>query len=149
MHEFSIANDILNTCVKSAIQYNAKIIKEIFLEIGDFTLIVEDMLENCFNIASTDSIASSAKLIVKRTPGVLKCKDCNESSEIWFDEEKRKEEDQESSVEDYEKSVAESSGASNYKFLGVNLFKCRSCGSKNTELIGGKEISIKNIKVTD
>jgi hydrogenase nickel insertion protein HypA len=150
MHEYSLADNILKTCIASANQYNAKIIKEVHLELGDFALIVEHMLEECFRIASSGSIASEAKLIMKRTPGVLKCNDCGKSSEIWFEEEKKKEEeDSKKSLEIYEEGIAKASGVSGYKNLGINLFQCKHCGSKNTELAGGKEIKIKNIKVTD
>ena len=153
MHEFSVAMDILNVCVKSAEQNNAKVIKEVFLELGDFTLIVEDMLSQCFNIAAKGSIAETAKLNMARTPGTLICNDCSQSSEIWFNEEKDKEEksteEKKSSAEIYEKGIGASSGVSEYKYLGANLFQCKHCGSKNTDLKGGKEIKIKNIKVSD
>ena len=152
MHEFSIATNILDICVKSAQQNNAKLIKEVSLELGDFTLIVEDMLENCFNIASKGTIADNAKLNMIRTPGKLYCNDCSQTSEIWFNEEKEKEEkalEENKSTDIYEKGVGAASGVSGYKFLGVNLFQCKKCGSKNTDLTGGKEIKIKNIKVSD
>jgi hydrogenase nickel insertion protein HypA len=144
--------NIVNVCVKSAEQNNAKVIKDVFVELGDFTLIVEDMMENCFNIAAKGSIAENAKLHMKRTPGTLLCNDCSQKSEIWFHEEKDKEEkstDEKSSTDIYEEGVTASSGVSEYKYLGANLFQCKHCGSKNTELKGGKEISIKNIKVSD
>ena len=144
--------NILNVCVRSAEQNNAKLIKEVFVELGDFTLIVEDMLENCFNIAAKGSIAETAKLNMERTPGTLYCNECSQSSEIWFNEEKEKEEksaEDKKSTDIYEEGVSAASGVSGYKFLGVNLFQCKNCGSKNTELKGGKEIKIKNIKVSD
>lgn len=152
LHEFSVAMNILNVCVKSAEQNNAKEIKEVFISLGDFTLIVEDMLENCFMIAAKGSIAENAKLNMVRTPGTLYCNDCSQTSEIWFEIEKKEEEDaaeENKSTEIYEKGIGAASGASGYKFLGSNLFQCKSCGSKNTELQGGKEIKIKNIKVSD
>jgi hydrogenase nickel incorporation protein HypA/HybF len=152
MHEFSVAMNILNVCVKSAEQNNAKEIKEVFISLGDFTLIVEDMLEQCFNIASKGSIAETAKLNMTRTPGSLYCNDCSQTSEIWFEIEKEKEEDaaeENKSTDIYEEGISAASGASGYKFLGANLFQCKHCGSKNTELKGGKEIKILNIKVSD
>ena len=150
MHEFSVAMNIVNVCVKSAEQNNAKLIKEVFVSLGDFTLIVEDMLENCFNIAAKGSIAETAKLNMKRTPGTLYCNECSQTSEIWFNEEKEKEEKEDKKSTDiYEEGVSAASGVSGYKFLGVNLFQCKHCGSKNTDLTGGKEIKIINIKVSD
>ncbi|MHA1727651.1 MAG: hydrogenase maturation nickel metallochaperone HypA/HybF [Promethearchaeota archaeon] len=152
MHEFGIANDILRTCIASAEHHNAKKVTEIYLEIGDFTLIVEDMLTKCFEIACKGTIADGVKIQIKRTPGVLKCKeeDCGKISEIWFGEEKRKEEEEKARAEQNKQENSElglPKGAG-YQLLGMNLFQCRFCGSKNTELTKGKELKIKNIKVS-
>ena len=89
---------------------------------------------------------------MERTPGTLYCNECSQTSEIWFNEEKEKEEketEEKKSTDIYEEGVSATSGVSGYKFLGVNLFQCKKCGSKNTDLTGGKEIKIKNIKVSD
>lgn len=101
-------------------------------------------------ILAKDSIAEEANLVFKRTPGILQCKDCNSTAEIWFEKEKQIEEDNKD-LQNYENSVASLSNAGTlgYQMLGINLFKCKKCGSRNTDLIGGKEIKLKNIKVSD
>ncbi|MHA1340832.1 MAG: hydrogenase maturation nickel metallochaperone HypA/HybF [Promethearchaeota archaeon] len=204
MHEFSLAQNIFDVCIQSAKYYNAKRILDIYLEIGDFTLVIEDFLKQCFEIVSKNSIAEGANLHIKKTPGLLLCYDCGEKSQIWFNEEKKKEEEEqknkanqldkenqkrinksnnkkkhenneeheangedgadnednvddegrvddelESQLKKYEEQVASISSVKGYQYLGINLFRCRKCGSRNTELMGGKEIKVKNIKVTD
>ncbi|MHA1820385.1 MAG: hydrogenase maturation nickel metallochaperone HypA/HybF [Promethearchaeota archaeon] len=148
MHEFALAESVFQTCLKTAQHYNAKKIVEINIELGDFSLTVEDLLINSFKILAKDSIAADAKLIIKRTPGILKCLDCGKTSEIWFSEEKNKESDNEhlGDLEEFETMVH---GASGYHLLGINLFKCKYCGSRNTELTGGREFKLKNIKIEE
>ncbi|MCP4763950.1 MAG: hydrogenase maturation nickel metallochaperone HypA [archaeon] len=153
MHEMALVNNIYVTCKRTAEQHKAKKIVEIFLELGDFALVVEDLLQRSFDIIShSDPISKGAKLKMKRTPGILSCKDCKKEMEIWFNKEKEKEQDNEESLKamgKYEESVAQISNVNSYQNLGVNLFTCRLCGSKNTELTGGKEIKIVNIRVAD
>lgn len=149
MHEFALAQNIFDLCMKTADHYNAKKITQISLELGDFTLVIDNLLKRSLNILMKDSIAEGANIEIKRTAGVLNCMDCNKTSEIWFEEEKRREEDEEKTMEKYENEVASVSGVSGYQFLGINLFKCRHCGSRNTDLTGGKEVTVKNIKIEE
>jgi hydrogenase nickel incorporation protein HypA/HybF len=147
LHEFSLADNVITTCVKTAERYNSKKIVEIFLEIGDFSLVSEELLDQCIRIVAKDTIASEAKLNVKRTPGILTCLDCKQSFDIWFREEKEDSTNYEqSNLQNYENGMHAPSG---YQFLGMNLFKCKNCGSKNTNLTGGKDIKIKNIKIEE
>jgi hydrogenase nickel incorporation protein HypA/HybF len=150
LHEFALSQQIFDSCIKTAMMNGAKKILEIYVELGDFTLVIEDFLRQSFDIIAKDSIASGAKLVMKRTPGKLYCKDCDTTSEIWFQKEKEIEE-QNKELQKYESSVASISnlGTLGYQSLGINLFKCKKCGSRNTDLVGGKEIKLRNIKVPD
>ena len=65
MHEFSFAYNIFKVAEATAIKYNAKKITEVFLEIGELTLIVPDLLRRSFEIATKGSIAEGAKLNIQ------------------------------------------------------------------------------------
>lgn len=149
MHEFALAENIFDLCMKTADHYNANKITQISLELGDFTLVIDDLLIRSLNILMKDSIAEGADVEITRTAGVLTCNDCGKTSEIWFEEEKQREEEEENALEKYEEDVSNLSGVSGYQFLGINLFKCRHCGSRNTDLTGGKEVTVKNIKIQE
>lgn len=123
MHEFAFAYNIFKVAEATAIKYNAKKITEVLLEIGELTLIVPELLQRSFEMATKGSIAEGAILNIKITPGKIKCRDCNQISEV--------------------KITRES------ELTGLQLFKCSHCESSNTEIIDGKKANVKNIKIQD
>jgi len=148
MHEFSMVNQIFRKCLEVAKKNNATRISEINLEVGDFALIVEIYAHQAFDTLKKDSIAENAKLISKRTPGVLHCNSCQQNSEIWFSKEKEKAADEGrlEEYEKYEKEVAEKSILEADPNLGTNIFHCRKCDSSNTTLTAGKGITIRSLR---
>ena len=65
MHEFSFAYDIFKVAEATALKYNAKKITEVYLEIGELTLIVPELLKKSFEMATSGSIAEGAELIIE------------------------------------------------------------------------------------
>ncbi|MFX1399605.1 MAG: hydrogenase maturation nickel metallochaperone HypA [Promethearchaeota archaeon] len=123
MHEFSFAYNIFKVAEATAIKYNAKKISEVYLEIGELTLIVPDLLRQSFKMATHGSIAEDAKLIIEIVPGKIKCRDCGEISTVSLSEEAH--------------------------IKGLQLFQCQHCKSQNTEVIEGKKANVKNIKIQE
>lgn len=123
MHEFSFAYNIFKVAEATAIKYNAKKITEVYLEIGELTLIVPDLLKQSFKMATHGSIAEDAELIIEITPGKIRCRDCEKESTVTLSE------------ESYLK--------------GLQLFQCQHCKSNNTEVIEGKKANVKNIKIQE
>jgi Zn finger protein HypA/HybF involved in hydrogenase expression len=136
-------------CLEIARKNNATSLKEINLEIGDFALIVEIYVQQAFDTLKKGTIAENAVLNMRRTPGVLHCNSCQQNSEIWFNEEKEKaaNEGRLEEYEQYEKSVTEESLLKGNPNLGGNLFHCRICDSSDTNLIKGKGVVIKDIRI--
>ena len=141
-------NQIFRKCIDVAKANNATKISEINLEVGDFALIVEIYAQQAFDTLKKDSIAENAKLIIKRTPGVIHCNSCQQNSEIWFSKAKEKAaaEGRLEEYEKYEKEVAEKTILKADPNLGTNIFHCRKCDSSNTTLIEGKGITIRNLR---
>lgn len=123
MHEFSFAYNIFKVAEATAIKYNAKKISEVYLEIGELTLIVPDLLRESFKMATHGSIAEGAELIIEIVPGKIKCRDCSEISTVSLSEETY--------------------------LTGLQLFQCQHCKSKNTEIVEGKKANVKNIKIQE
>ena len=141
-------NQIFRKCIDVAKANNATKISEINLEVGDFALIVEIYAQQAFDTLKKDTIAENAKLIIKRTPGVIHCNSCQQNSEIWFSKAKEKAatEGRLEEYEKYEKEVAEKSILEADPNLGTNIFHCRKCDSSNTTLIAGKGITIRSLR---
>jgi len=141
-------NQIFRKCIDVAKANNATKISEINLEVGDFALIVEIYAQQAFDTLKKDTIAENAKLIIKRTPGVIHCNSCQQNSEIWFSKAKEKAatEGRLEEYEKYEKEVAEKTILKADPNLGTNIFHCRKCDSSNTTLTAGKGITIRSLR---
>lgn len=123
MHEFSFAYNIFKVAEATAIKYNAKKISEVYLEIGELTLIVPELLKKSFEMATSGSMAEGAELIIELTPGKIKCRECNLISTVTLSEESY--------------------------LMGLQLFQCQHCQSKDTEIVEGKKANVKNIKIQE
>jgi hydrogenase nickel incorporation protein HypA/HybF len=62
MHEFAFAHKIYKIAEETAKKYHAKKITTIFLEIGELTLIIPELLRESFKIATKGTIAEGAEL---------------------------------------------------------------------------------------
>jgi hydrogenase nickel incorporation protein HypA/HybF len=123
MHEFSFAYQIFKVAEATAIKYGAKKITEVYLEIGELTLIVPELLKQSFKMATTGSIAEGAELKIEILPGKIRCRECDKVSTVTLTEEAQ--------------------------LTGLQLFQCKYCKSKNTEIIEGKKANVKNIKIQE
>ena len=123
MHEFAFAMNIFKVAEATALKHNAKKITEVLLEIGELTLIVPELLQRSFDMATTGSMAEGAKLVIILTPGKIKCRECEKISDVTLNEEAQ--------------------------LTGLQLFQCSHCLSKNTEIIEGKKANVKNIKIQE
>lgn len=125
MHEFSTAVSIVETVTRVAEANNVKKILEINVEIGQFTFINPDQLRFLFEIASDNTPLKGSKLNIIIVPGRLHCNDCGYSGDAVTEEDQKK--------------------AHLLPLVGFTA-KCPKCNSGNTEIIGGRELNIKNIK---
>lgn len=148
MHEFAVADQIFQSCIETANHHKVPKILEINVELGDFTLVVEELLIYSFNIMKKQSsITEESELVITRTPGIIECNDCHKTSEIWFNEEQQ--ETSEETTDDLSIFTQKVHLNKDLRMMSVNLFKCKHCYSRNTNLIAGKDIKVKNIKVQD
>ena len=123
MHEFAFAMNIFKVAEATALKYNAKKITEVLLEIGELTLIIPEILQRSFEMATMGSIAEGAKLVIKITPGKIECRECEKISEVSITEEAQ--------------------------LTGLQLFQCNYCKSKNTEIKEGRNVNIRNVKIQE
>jgi hydrogenase nickel incorporation protein HypA/HybF len=115
--------NIFKVAEATAIKYNAKKITEVLLEIGELTLIVPELLQRSFEMATKGSIAEGAKLTITMTPGKIQCRECGKKSEVKI--------------------------TKDAQLTGLQLFQCSYCQSNNTEIVEGKKANVKNIKIQE
>jgi hydrogenase nickel incorporation protein HypA/HybF len=122
MHEFSLAQSVLETILSIAQERHVKEIVKVILKFGTFALIQEDQFRFCFDIIKTDSeLTAKSKLDIIWVPGELKCFNC----------------DFKGKVSDFPQEHNEL----------APIFKCPSCKSYSTEIISGTETIIDSIIV--
>ncbi|HEX54741.1 MAG: hydrogenase maturation nickel metallochaperone HypA [Candidatus Altiarchaeales archaeon] len=73
MHEFSIAVNILENAIKEAKKHKANRVKEIFLEIGQLTLINPEQLEFAIKSIAEGTIAENLRVNIEISPIRVKC----------------------------------------------------------------------------
>jgi hydrogenase nickel incorporation protein HypA/HybF len=82
MHEFSIAVNIVEIATDYAGRENAKVVKEIEIEVGELSGVVVDALEFCMEAAVKDSILEGAETSISFVPGKARCNACSHEFKV-------------------------------------------------------------------
>ncbi len=85
MHEFSIAREMMNHILREINRYKVRRIKEVYIEIGDMTMINTEQLVFALHSIATGSIAEGMRINIKRIPLKIRCKN-NHVNEISYNE---------------------------------------------------------------
>jgi len=148
VHEFALIQNIIDRCLRIAQQNKAAALTDIYLEVGEFSLVIEHMFQQSFIMVRKNTIAETAQLHITRTPGVIYCNSCAKESEIWWKNSvKDSDTVQRKSIQNYERTITTTNVLTGQSDFGHNLFQCPYCSSNDTDLIKGKSIVIKNIKI--
>jgi len=78
VHELSITESILETTLKYGKKENAQKVTDIYLAIGDLSMIIDDSIQFYWDIISENTICEKAKLHFNRIPANILCQDCGQ-----------------------------------------------------------------------
>lgn len=121
MHEFSVAQSIVQTVVELAQKHGASQILEVNLLVGEVALVNVDQLGWYVDMLTKDTVAEGMRLSVTRTPVQVRCLNCG-----------------------YEGGVTYGEPDAQWHF-SVPRFECPDCDSPQTVIISGKELHIKDM----
>ncbi|MCX6165012.1 MAG: hydrogenase maturation nickel metallochaperone HypA [Ignavibacteriae bacterium] len=76
MHELSVAQNIIEIVKENVPEKDLGDVKTIFLEVGEFSGIVSDSLQYCFDVIKTDTPLGNSKMEIKKIPFLLYCNKC-------------------------------------------------------------------------
>jgi hydrogenase nickel incorporation protein HypA/HybF len=76
MHELSVAQNIIEIVKENIPENELGNVKTIFLEVGEFSGIVSDSLQYCFDVIKSDTPLGNSKMEIKKIPFVLYCNKC-------------------------------------------------------------------------
>jgi hydrogenase nickel insertion protein HypA len=124
MHEAALAHSILKTILDVALKNKAKEVLRVQMEVGEICLVNMEQLTFHIGMFARETIANNMEFLVKKVATKIRCKDCSYFGGIEY-----KETDPEW----------------HYR---VPIFGCVRCKSNRTEIIQGKELTIKSIDVS-
>lgn len=124
MHEYSLAQGIVQTVVEVAREHNATKIKKVEVTAGEFSMINFEQLEFAFGIASEGTIAEGAELLIEEEKGKIECEECQYQGPI------------EQAIQEMDHFIVDLS----------NIFECPNCHSNRTKIVGGRDVYVKNIE---
>ncbi|MFX1511233.1 MAG: hydrogenase maturation nickel metallochaperone HypA [Promethearchaeota archaeon] len=123
MHEYSIAFEIIDIAEKLAEEHQRPV-RQIEVTFGAFSLANKDQLLFWFDILSKEKpILKNAKFHFTDTPGVIQCNECGYNGPT---------------------SVPEENTLSHVLPIEF-LIVCPKCGAKNTTIIDGMDIVVKEV----
>ncbi len=82
MHELPVIQRILDVVLRHAKANNVNKILSIKLEIGELSDLENEWMQRYFDYLSKGTTAENAKLLIQRTPVVLKCDSCERTFEV-------------------------------------------------------------------
>ena len=82
MHELPVINSILNVVMKHAVANNVNKVVAVHLQVGEMCDLEEKWMQDYFDYLSKGGIAEGARLVVERTPVVMKCDNCGASFNV-------------------------------------------------------------------
>lgn len=123
MHEFTLAQNMLNMAINVATENNASKISQINLKFGKFALVMEDQFKFCMDLLKEENdLTKDMEVIIQWEDGIIYCGDCQYEGAADMTKE-------------------EESGL-------ISAFKCPKCNSYKTRIIKGMETLVENIKIS-
>jgi hydrogenase nickel incorporation protein HypA/HybF len=121
MHEFSIAQSIVETVIKVAQDNGASQILEVNLEVGEVALVNVDQLGWHIQMLTQGTLAQGAQLNWSRVPAAIRCEGCGYEGGLRYEREDP-----------------------SWHF-SMPSFECPRCDSPKTVITHGRELRIKEI----
>jgi len=81
MHELPIARSIVDTVQRRLPAGEKRCVKSVTVRLGEFTRLLPDSLELCFELASEGTSVQGARLEVRRVPIRCRCMSCGSGFE--------------------------------------------------------------------
>ncbi|MBO3801179.1 MAG: hydrogenase/urease maturation nickel metallochaperone HypA [Thermoproteota archaeon] len=145
MHEWSLAQAIVESVVEAANNKKAKRVKTLEVEVGSLAMLDKDIILEAIKTLSESTKLEGAEIKIYEEETKFRCKKCGKT---WsFNEEK---EEIEKRWED--SKIKDEYGTDDlpihyFPELIFTMTSCPSCKSKDFEIIGSREITIKSVTI--
>ncbi len=119
MHEFSVMSQIIDGLLEESKRWNAVKVEEVFLDLGDFTMLGEEQLKFAYEVLSKSTILEGSTLTINHVKGTIEC-NCGFKGEM-------------SPSEDSPHRI-------------VPILECPKCRGP-AKIVSGRECTIKNLRL--
>ncbi len=123
MHEYSIAEELINTLLDQVNEDKLSSAEIVHLEIGELQVISRKALTQAFKIVTEGTLLEGAELRYEDVPILVRCEDCGFQGEV-----------------DHEDDFT--------LHFSVPVLSCPECGS-SVDIIKGNELAIRSLTVKD
>lgn len=123
MHEYSIAEELINTLLDQVNEDKLSSTEIVHLEIGELQVISREALTQAFKVVTEGTLLEGSELRYEDVPILVRCEDCGFQGEI-----------------DYEDDFS--------LHFSVPVLSCPECGS-TVDITQGNELAIRSLTVAD
>jgi len=123
LHEFSVAQSIVETVLKVAEDNAASQVLEVNIDVGEVALVNTEQLAWFIQTLVQGTIADGMKVLWNRVPATIRCMECGYEGGVRYLQEDPK------------------------WHFSVPTFECVECNSSQTVITSGRELRIKDISV--
>jgi hydrogenase nickel incorporation protein HypA/HybF len=121
MHEFSITTQIVKLILEEVEKHNAKRVNEVHLVIGKLTFLGLEQVKFAYDLLVKNTILEDSKLHIEEKDGVVKCNNCGYTGDLKYED-------------------------NPVYHVPAPTLTCPKCEGIVT-IVGGKECTVKNIKI--
>jgi hydrogenase nickel incorporation protein HypA/HybF len=122
MHEYSIAEELINTLLDQVDEDKLSDTEIVHLEIGELQVISREALTQAFKIATEGTLLEESELRYEEVPLLVSCEDCEFQGEVNYED-------------DYS------------LHFSVPVLTCPECGS-SVDIVKGNELAVKSLTVS-
>ncbi len=132
MHEFSFASTIVDVVLQNVKKNGVKKVRSVLVEVGEFTMIIPEFLRHSYDIIKeAHPELAESQIVVTSMPGKIQCNACGTITEVSF---------KKTSSDGVDASLA---------MMNPGAFACSKCKGTDTSIVGGRQATVKSMKVDD
>jgi len=141
LHEWSLAEAVVNSLIKLAEDRGAVAFKEVEIAYGEIMELEASIFKTAFEELSKGTLVEGAKLVLKEEKAKFRCNACGAEWDFGTVEEVLSDE-----FNVIEEPLGEKESPLHFlPHLAPALFRCPSCGSRDFDLVSGKGLRITRV----
>ena len=123
MHEYSLANELINTLLDKVDEEDLKKTTKVHVRLGELRILSKEALSQAYKIITEDTILAGSEIEYEEVPPVVFCKECGFRGPVDYEEDQM-------------------------MHYSIPILSCPDCGN-TVEIEEGRELEIRTLTVAD